>query len=143
MSDWMRSDDPDQVEYGCQVVSATYQDSAGFVYGVVIGIDPMARTVDVVPNLSPREKPHTKTLSLDELDMGLTKFDTRNAAIAAIQIAGWLASLQPDQVRTTRGVDRWAAIEASLFALAAGGQWLPECDQRFQRMQAEKRFQED
>lgn len=132
MSDPYATDDPGDIEFGCQVWSATHQNSLGYVGGVVIDIDPVARTVTVLGNVYPSQPPDPSVLAMDELQMDLCRFDTANAGVAAAQLFKWLASLVRKKSRSHHDNAKWGAIAVRLQALRDAGPTLPEAEARYQ-----------
>lgn len=133
----MRSGDPDDVEPGAQVWSTTHQDPRGWVGGVVLSVDRVARTCEVLPNVG-RAGPQPVTLSLDELNMEATKFDTGNAGVAATQLWAWLATLTTKERRQRARASHWAEVATRMQALQDAGTWLPGTESRYQRSRLER-----
>lgn len=131
LADWTRSDNPDDVEIGAQVWSNTHQDSLGWVGGVVIRIDPIARTCEVLPNVG-KQGPRPHTLALDELHPESTRLDTRSAGITAIQLWAWLATLTTKKSRDDGHATRWAQVAVQLQTLQDGGLLLPGREAAYQ-----------
>lgn len=126
------------IEVGCTVWSRTMQDSAGFRGGCVIAIDPVARTVEVLERILPRSTgPETTTLAIDDLDHGLTTFYTKNAAINATNLFGWLGSMK---AKDRRDKTRWAELAVRLQAIADAATLTPAAEERYRAASLEERL---
>jgi hypothetical protein len=137
------SNDPADLEFGCNVWSRTHQDSDGFIGGVVIAVDEEAETVEVLPNFRPSLGPSPRTIPYNEIAWDIFEQDTHTfakggAAAAVDQLTKWLARLTTTRDRQRANATRWHDVLGRLMAVADGPGYTPRAEVRYRRFQAEK-----
>lgn len=124
------STNPDDLEIGSSVWSRTHQNASGFVGGCVIGLDPVARTVDVMVSCTPSRGPDVRTLNIDDLDHELTDYGTRNAGVVATNLFAWLGNAK-GRDRSRRNAE-WGALAVQLQSIRDCGTLTAGAESRYQ-----------
>lgn len=126
----MRSDDPAEIEVGCQVWSDTHQDPRGQVGGVVVAIgvnDDGEREFTVLRSCAPSAGPDVATIPQSQLRMSETSWLTRDARLEAKNLYRWLGGLRADERRNSAA---WARAALDLDEAGMGG-YTPRMEARY------------